>query len=347
MTDITLAPAAAAARRPAGDSRGAAAALRARRLLAAIGRILTALIPVFLLGSLFTYTLGAISGLTPAYLQLGEGATPAAIKALNQQWGLNRPFFVQYFSWLGHVLTGNFGNSWTNNFPVTQLLGNRAIISVSAAGVALLLGVVFGFGVGALAVRFQSTWVDRVITVFTSTISVLPPFIVGIVLIDVFAVWLHWLPSSGFMPLTNGFWPWFTHIILPALALSFDTIADVARQLRVGLVTAKRQNYAIGATVRGLSKRRVFFVHELRNGIGPALAVLGLKFPNLLGGAVVTEAIFQLSGYGQFASQSAIKGDVPAVQAVLVVSVVLVVLFNLLVNVILARLIPASASRGL
>jgi peptide/nickel transport system permease protein len=343
----TLTPAAPAAGRARKDSRASVVALRLRRLLAAIGQILTALIPVFLLGSLFTYMLGAISGLTPAYLQLGEGATPGAIKALDQQWGLNRPFFVQYFSWLGHVLTGNFGNSWVNGFPVSQLLASRAIISVSAAGVALLLGVVFGFGIGALAVRFQSTWVDRVITVFTSTISVLPPFIVGILLIDVFAVWLRWLPSSGFMPLSAGFGSWLSHIILPAIALSFDTIADVARQLRVGLATASRQNYVTGAIVRGLSGRRVFFVHVLRNGIGPAVAILGLKFPNLLGGAVVTEAIFQLSGYGQFASQSAIKGDVPAVQAVLVISVLLVVIFNLVVNVILARLIPSSASRGI
>src|ERR1700744_418921 len=347
MTATTLTPAAPGASGAKKGSRASTVALRTRRLLAAIGHILAALVPVFLLGSLFTYLLGAISGLTPAYLQLGEGATPGSIKALNHQWGLDRPFFAQYFSWLGHVLTGSFGNSWINNFPVTQLLANRAIISVSAAGVALVLGVVFGFGLGALAVRFQSTWVDRVITVFTSTISVMPPFIVGILLIDIFAVELHWLPSSGFMPLSAGFGSWFSHIILPALALSFDTIADVARQLRVGLVTANRQNYATGAVVRGLSGRRVFFVHVLRNGIGPAVAVLGLKFPNLLGGAVVTEAIFQLSGYGQFAAQSAIKGDVPSVQAVLVVSVLLVVLFNLLVNVILARLIPTSASRGL
>jgi peptide/nickel transport system permease protein len=347
MTAITHPPAVPAPGRSGKDSPGAAVALRIRRLLAAIGQILTALIPVFLLGSLFTYLLGALSGLTPAYLQLGEGATPSAIKALNQQWGLNRPFFVQYFSWLGHVLTGNFGNSWVNNFPVTGLLANRAIISVSAAGVALLLGIVFGFGLGALAVRFQSTWADRVITVFTSTISVMPPFIVGILLIDVFAVWLRWLPSSGFMPLSAGLGPWLSHIILPAVALSLDTIADVARQLRVGLVTAARQNYVTGAVVRGLGGRRIFFVHVLRNGVSPAVAILGLKFPSLLGGAVVTEAIFQLSGYGQFASQSAIKGDVPAVQAVLVVSVILVVIFNLLVNVILARLIPSSASRGL
>src|SRR6185437_3504504 len=179
------------------DSHGAVIGLRVSRLLAAIGRILTALIPVFLLGSLFTYALGALSGLTPAYLQLGEGATPSAVKALDQQWGLNRGVWAQYFSWLGHVLRGNFGTSWVNSFPVTQLLANRAIISISAAGVALLLGVIVGFGVGALAVRFQSTWVDRLVTVFTSTISVLPPFIVGILLIDVFAVWLRWLPASA------------------------------------------------------------------------------------------------------------------------------------------------------
>src|ERR1700742_4489 len=138
MTDLTRTPAAPAA--PAGpaagrspkDSRGAAAALRVRRLLAAIGKILTALIPVFLLGSLFTYLLGAVSGLTPAYLQLGEGATPSAVKALDHQWGLDRRFFVQSFSWLGHVRPGNFGNSWTNGFPVSQLLASRAVVSVSA-----------------------------------------------------------------------------------------------------------------------------------------------------------------------------------------------------------------------
>src|ERR1700749_1446288 len=164
MTATTLPAAAPGAGRAKKASRASTVALRIRRLLAAIGHILAALIPVFLLRSLFTYALGAISGLTPAYLQLGEGATPSAVKALDQQWGLNRPFFVQYFSWLGNLLHGNFGNSWINNFPVTQLLGNRAIISVSAAGVALILGVVFGFGLGGLAVRFQSTWVDRVIT---------------------------------------------------------------------------------------------------------------------------------------------------------------------------------------
>lgn len=318
---------------------------RARRIAGGFGRLVLAFVPVFLLGSLFTFMLGALSGRSPAVVQLGENATPEAIAAMNQDWGLDRPVFVQYFDWLGNVLRGDFGVSWANNTPVTELLSGRAIISVSAAGLALLLGVVVGAALGALAAHFHGTWFDRVVTVFTSAISVMPPFIVGIALITIVSVQLGWLPAAGYAPLSQGVWPWLSHLILPALALSLDTISDMARQLRAGLLNASKENYVIGATVRGLSPRRVFFVHTLRNGVGPALAVLGLKFPNLLGGAVVTESIFQLSGYGLFSAQSAIKGDVPAVQAVLVVAVILVVVFNMIINAILARLIPAS-NRG-
>ncbi len=317
----------------------------ARRAASSLGRLIVAFIPVFLLGSFFTFLLGSLSGLNPAALQLGNGASPSAVHAIERQWGLQHPFFIQYFDWFGRVLSGNLGRSWANGNSVSSLLAGRAIISLSAAGLALVIGLVVGFALGALAAHFQSTWVDRTVTIFTSAMSVMPPFIVGVVLIDVFAVSLHWLPAGGFMSFGTGFGPWLSHLILPALALSFDTIADVARQLRVGLVSARRENYVVGAVVRGLNGRRVFFVHVLRNSVGPSLAVLGLKFPNLLGGAVVTEAIFQLSGYGVFATQSAIKGDVPAVQAVLVIAVILVVIFNMVVNAILRHLIPAS-SRG-
>ena len=129
------------------------------------------------------------------------------MQALNRQWGLNRPFFVQYFDWLGKVFTGNFGNSWVNGNPVSTLLAGRAIVSLSAAGLALLIGVVFGFALGALAAHYHSTWFDRAVTVFTSTISVLPPFIVGVAAIDVFAVSLHWLPAAGYVSLSTGFGP--------------------------------------------------------------------------------------------------------------------------------------------
>jgi peptide/nickel transport system permease protein len=316
-----------------------------RRVLTSLGRLIAAFVPVFVLGSFFTFLLGSLSGLNPAAIQLGNGASPSAVRSIEKGWGLDRPFFVQYFSWFGKILTGNLGKSWVNGNSISSLLAGRAVISLSIAGLALVTGVVVGFALGALAAHYQSTWIDRTVTIFTSTISVMPPFIVGVALIDIFAVSLGWLPAAGFVPFGQGFGPWLSHVILPAIALSFDTVADMARQLRVGLVSARRQNYAVGAVVCGLSGRRIFFVHVLRNSVGPSLAVLGLKFPNLLGGAVVTEAIFQLSGYGVFATQSAIKGDVPAVQAVLVIAVIVVVIFNMLVNAILSLLIPAS-SRG-
>lgn len=316
------------------------------RVLAVLARSIAIFVPVFLVATFVTFTLRALSGLSPANLQLGESATPEAIAQIERQWGLDRPFLTQYLDWFGALLTGDLGKSWYNGADISRLLVEGAVISLSAAGLALAIGVVFGFGFGVLAALRRSTWVDRMITGCMTFISVMPSFVVGIALVGVFAVGLGWFPSAGYVPVERGIGEWLAHITLPAIALSFDTVADVARQLRTGLVAAYRENYVTGARVRGLSPRRIFYRHVLRNGIGPSLAVLGLKFPNLLGGAVVTEAIFGMPGFGQFAAGSAQRGDVPAVQGVLVVSVVLVVVFNLVVNIALARVAPASA-RGM
>ncbi|GHJ42925.1 ABC transporter permease [Catellatospora sp. TT07R-123] len=315
----------------------------AGRTAAVAARSIAIFVPVFGVATFVTFALRALSGLSPAHLQLGESATPESLARIEHEWGLDRPFLTQYLDWFGKVLSGDLGTSWYNGADIAQLLTEGAVISLSVAGLALLIGVVFGFGFGILAALRRTTWVDRVITGAMTFISVMPSFVVGIALVAVFAVGLGWLPSAGWVPAERGFGVWLAHITLPAIALSFDTVSDVARQLRAGLVAAYRENYVTGAVVRGLGPRRIFFGHVLRNGIGPALTVLGLKFPNLLGGAVVTEAVFGMPGFGQFAAASAQRGDVPAVQGVLVVSIVLVVVFNLLVNLILARLTPASA----
>jgi peptide/nickel transport system permease protein len=312
------------------------------RTLITLARSVAIFVPVFLVATFVTFSLRALTGLSPAREQLGESATPAAIHRIEQQWGLDRPFLAQYWTWFGDMLHGRLGNSWSNGAPVSELIGDGLTISLSIAALALVIGIVFGFGLGTLAALRRTTWVDRVITGFMTVISVMPPFVVGIVLVEVFAVGLRWFPSAGYVPASDGLGPWLAHIILPALALSFDTVSDVARQLRSGLIAAYRENYVTGAIVRGLSPRRIFFGHVLRNGMGPALTVLGLKFPTLIGGSVVTEWIFGLQGFGRFANDSAQSGDVPAVQGVLVVSIVLVVAFNLIVNVVLARVTPAS-----
>lgn len=306
-------------------------------------RSLAVFVPVFMVGTFVTFALQDVSGLSPAHLQLGESATPEAVADLEHQWGLDRPFLVQYLDWITGILHGDLGTSWYNGVAVAQGIGDRAAVSLSVAGLALVIGVVFGLLLGTIAALRPASWVDRSITAVTTLISTMPPFVVGIGLVAVFAVTLNWLPSAGYVPFERGAWLWLLHILLPAIALSVDTVADIARQLRTGLISEYRQNYVIGAIVRGLGPRRIFGTHVLRNAVGPALAVLGMKFPNLIGGAVVTEAIFGLAGMGKFAADSAQRGDVPAVQGVLVVSIVLVVVFNVLVNLALVRITPSSA----
>ncbi|MFI8092250.1 ABC transporter permease [Streptomyces sp. NPDC086080] len=327
--------------------RGGVAVTRTRhalgRVLAALARAVALFVPVFLVATFVTFALRSLSGLSPARLQLGEEATPEAIARVEAEWGLDRPFLEQYGDWFTDVLQGRLGTSWTNGADVSALIGLGLGVSLSVAVLALVIGVTLGFVLGTLAALRRTTWIDRAVTGFVTIISVMPAFVVGIVLVAVFAVGLNWFPSAGYVTaLEGGVGPWLTHITLPALALSFDVVADVARQLRGSLVAAYSENYVTGAVVRGLGPRRIFFRHVLRGGLGPALATLGLKFPSLVGASVVTEWIFGLQGFGRFANDAAQSGDVPAVQGVLVVSIVLVVTFNLIVNLVLARVTPAS-----
>ncbi|MFI8006109.1 ABC transporter permease [Streptomyces sp. NPDC086010] len=314
----------------------------AGRIAVALGRTVAIFVPVFLVATFVTFALRSLSGLSPARIQLGEDATPEAIQRVEAQWGLDKPFLAQYGDWFADVLHGRLGTSWVNGADISTLIGLGLGVSLSVAALALVIGVVAGFVLGTVAALRRTTAVDRAITGFVTVISVMPAFVVGIVLVSVLAVGLGLFPSAGYIPAEQGFGPWLAHITLPALALSFDVVADVARQLRSSLIAAYGENYVTGAAVRGLSPRRIFFGHVLRNGLGPALATVGQKFPALVGASVVTEWIFGLQGFGRFANDSAQAGDVPAVQGVLVVSIVLVVSFNLVVNVVLARVMPAS-----
>src|SRR3546814_635001 len=299
-------------------------------------------VPVFFLATVVTFALGALSGLSPAASLSGDEATPERIAAINAELGLDQPVHVQYLTWIAKVLTGDLGVSWYNGFPVAQLIGERLAVTASIAALALLIALAAGTALGLTAVLFRGRGVDRGITAFATAISTLPPFVVSIGLIVVLAVWLRLLPSSGYVPPTEDPVLWFRLILMPAIALSLDPAADIARQLRTGLVHVLDQNYILGARVRGLGEGRILWVHALRNGAGPAVAILGMKIPTLLGGAVVTETIFSMPGFGMLAADSALRGDVPVVQGTLVVAVVVVLAFSLVVNVVLEALQPAS-----
>ncbi len=328
---------------------GGVRAVRRHHLAVICRWILTTIaivVPVFVFSTLITFLLGTLSGINPAAGIAGDEASPEVIARIEAQFGLDLPVWQQYLNWMAGIFRGDLGTSWFNRVPVSELIGQRLAVSASVAGLALLIGLVSGVVLGLVAAINRGRPVDRAVTGFTSVVSTLPPFVIGIGLIVVFSLWLRLLPSAGYAPLSQGLWPWLSFIIMPALALSVDVTADIARQLRTGMVDALSQNYITGATVRGLGRSRILFGHALRNGSGPALAILGMKIPTLLGGAVVTETIFSMPGFGVLSADSALRGDVPVVQGTLVVAIVFVLFANVIVNIVQVSLQPASRRRG-
>lgn len=297
---------------------------------------------VFLFASFFTFWLGSLSPSSPAAAVLGDTATPADIVRMNHQFGLDRPFLVQYVTWLGHALTGDLGRSYFTTIPVGTSIANALPVDLQLAGLALLLAVLIGGTAGIAAALRQGGRLDRAVTLVASAFGTLPPFVVGVGLIVIFSVTLKALPAGGYVPLSGDPLPWLKFAILPALALSLEIAASIARQLRTSLVAQLGENYVTGAVVRGLAKHRIVLRHVLRNAIGPALTVLGGGIPMILGGAVVTEKIFNLPGIAQLALQAAGQHDIPLIQGTLLVTITVVLICNTAVNWAIAALAPQS-----
>lgn len=310
--------------------------------MTAVARTAAVPVTVFALASFLTFGLGALSPTNPAAAVLGETATPADIARMNHQFGLDRPFLTQYASWLGHAVTGDLGRSYFTTIPVADSIAHALPVDLALGAYALLLAVAIGGAAGIAAAARAGGRLDRAVTATASALATLPPFVLGIGLITVFAVLLPVLPAGGYVsPLVDPL-AWAQFATLPALALSLDIAAAVARQLRTSLVGELGQNYVTGAVVRGVDRRSVLLRHALRNAAGPALTVLGMGVPMLLGGAVVTEKIFNLPGLAQLALQAASQHDVPVIQGTLLVTVVVVLIANTAVNAGIAGLAPQS-----
>lgn len=332
------------------DAAGAAAGPRLRRSRVALARLgggLAVLIPIVFLSSFITYSLGALSNSDPAATILGQdGATPAAVAHLNRVLGLDHPLLVQYWHWLTGAVQGNLGTSYFTQIPVSQSISQRLPVDLSIALLAVILAVIIGGTAGVVAAIRRGGWLDRGVTAVCSAASTLPAFVVGIILVVLFATTAHLLPANGYVGPSTSPGQWLEHIILPSLALSLQVSADIARQLRTSLVEVLDRNYIVGARVRGLPYRRVLVRHALRNAAGPALTILGNDFPQMLAGAVAAEAVFSLPGLGQLLLESAQTRDIPVVQGLLLVISTFVIVVNLVVNTTLNWLYRTSDGLG-
>jgi peptide/nickel transport system permease protein len=312
---------------------------RGRVVLARLGGGLAVLVPIVFLSTFITYSLGALSNSNPAATILGQdAATPAAVARLDRALGLDHPLVVQYWNWLTQAVHGNLGRSWFTQIPVAQSISQRLPVDLSIAVLAVILAAAIGGTAGVVAAVRRGGWFDRGVTMACSAVSTLPAFVVGIILVVLFAVTLHLLPANGYVGPTTSVPEWLKYIILPSLALSLQVSADIARQLRTSLVEVLGQNYIVGAKVRGLPYRRILVRHALRNAAGPALVILGIDFPQMLAGAVAAEAVFSLPGLGQLLLESAQTRDIPVVQGLLLVISTFVIVVNLVVNTTVAWL---------
>jgi peptide/nickel transport system permease protein len=320
---------------------------RSRIAAARLATGLAVLVPIVLISSFITYSLGALSNSDPAATILGQdAATPAAVARLNRTLGLDHPLIVQYWNWLTQAARGNLGRSYFTQIPVAQSIAQRLPVDLSIAVLAVILAVIIGGSAGTIAAVRRGGWFDRAITAACSAASTLPAFVVGIILVVLFAVTLRLLPANGYVGPSTSIPQWLAHIILPSLALSLAVSADVARQLRTSLVEVLEQNYIVGARVRGLPYRRILVRHALRNASGPALTILGNDFPLMLAGAVAAEAVFSLPGLGQLLLESAQTRDIPVVQGLLLVVSCFVIVVNLIVNTTLNWLYRTSDGIG-
>ena len=342
MSVAELAP-----RGPAAPSIADAPARRPRwpGIARRLGGGLAVLVPIVALSSFATYSLGSLSGSDPAATILGQNGatvTPAALHRLDAALGLDKPLVVQWVNWVWHALNGDLGRSYFTQIPVSQSISQRFPVDLSVVALAAVIAIAVGGAAGILAATHRGGIFDRTVTFVSSVLSTLPAFVVGIVLVVIFAMGLRALPGNGYVTPGQSVPRWLEHIILPSLALGAQVAVDIARQLRTSLVGVLEQNYIVGARVRGLPRRRIMIRHALRNAAGPALTVLGYDIPLLITGAVAAEAVFSLPGLGQLVLQSAQTHDIPVVQGVLLVTSCFVIVSNLIVNELLRWLRPGD-----
>lgn len=277
----------------------------------------------------------------PTYVLLGDGATPEQANALRAKLGLDRPIVVQYFTWLSHVLQGDFGTSLFFQEPVLTVIADGAETSLLLASITMIWVVLIGIPVGMVAATRQGTVVDQTASGVAMFFASVPTFWVGLYLILIFAAWLGWLPSSGYPSIfEEGGLANLRYLLLPSLALAAPNAALILRLTRASMLDVSRQDYIRTARAKGIHPRRVVVRHIFRNALLAVVSAFGFTLAGLISEAVVTETVFSLPGVGRLVVQSILRRDYPVIQGVILIIVLLYLMINLAVDLINRYLDP-------
>ncbi len=303
-------------------------------------RRLLALIPVMAVVVTVVFLLIHLIPGDPVSVMLGPEATPAQIEATRKALGLDRPLLAQLVAFYARVLRGDLGHSYFLDRPVTTALRERAEPTIVLMVAALLVAVAIGVPSGVVAAAYPGSACDRLLMTTALLGVCIPGFWLSLNFIYLFAVRLGWLPAAGYTSFATDPVAALRQMVLPAVSLGFNQSALIARIARSCMLEVLQQDYVRTARAKGLSQGVVVFVHAFRNALVPVVAVIGVTMAILIGGAVVTEIVFNIPGLGRLIISAILRRDYPVVQGVVLVTAATYVLINLMVDVVYAFIDP-------
>lgn len=289
-------------------------------------------LPMLVLVGLITFLLIHITPGDPASVVAGENASDEAIEDARRRLGLDKPFLIQFWTWLVNVLHGELGTSFTSGRPVTELIFDRMPTTLSLTAGATLIGLLIAIPLGVFAATQRGSWLDRITILGTSLGIAAPEFFIGLLLVLVVALQLGWLPATGYIPFSEDPLEWALRLTLPSITLGLGVAAELARQVRGAMIDVLSRDYIQTARAKGLSTASIIIKHGLKNAAIPVVTVLGLQIRRLLGGTVIVEQIFAMNGVGSLAVRAVFLRDLPVLLGVALTTAVIVLLVNLIVD---------------
>jgi peptide/nickel transport system permease protein len=299
-----------------------------------------AAIPVMAVVALFVFLLLRLTPGDPAAIIAGDAATQEQLERIRESLGLKDPLHVQFLTWIGNLLRGDFGTSILSGTPVIDMIASRMEPTISLALTTITLSVIIAVPLGVIAAWKHGTWIDRLVMAISVVGFSVPVFVIAYVMISVFAMDLQWFPVQGFRPISEGLGPFFSRIALPTFTLTLLYIALIARITRTSMLEILGEDYVRTARAKGLSETRVLMAHALRNCSVPIITIIGIGVALLISGVVVTESVFNLPGLGRLTVDAVLARDYPVIQAVILLASLIYVVINLLIDIAYVLLDP-------
>ncbi|ESR25597.1 ABC transporter permease [Lutibaculum baratangense] len=297
-----------------------------------IGRRLVQLVPTLFLVSVLIFSLQHLLPGDPALVMAGEEATPEVVEQIRKRYNLDKPLPVQYVHWIGGVLQGDLGESMRLRLPVGQLILQKLPVTLQLAFMAMAIALLIGIPAGVISAVKRGTATDHAVNVFALAGISTPNFWLGIMLILLFAVKLGWLPASGYVSPFVDVQRSLATTILPAIVLGTAIAGVIMRHMRSAMLQALDSDYVRTARAKGLHERTVVWKHAVRNAITPVITLGALEFGTLLSGAVLTEQIFSIPGFGKLIVDAVFNRDYAVVQGVVLITAATYILMNLLAD---------------